>query len=399
MTDRKRALIIGGGVAGLEGALALNALSEGRVSVAIVEPRSEFVARQYSIAEAFHASETRHASMARLASLAGADLVPAGVTAIDPDEHVASTGEGPLPFDLLLVAAGTSTKEAVPHALTFTGPAAEHDLTRLLDSAVQGETTRIVFAVPGGATWLLPLYELALLTSANLADRGTRAEIVLVTPEEHPLGLFGLEARRALSELLDVRGIEVHTGVTPVTFEGGTLHVVPEATLPADAVVALPRLEGTRIEGLRYDSAGFLPTDVHGHVDGPARIYAAGDMTSYPIKHGGLAAQQADAAAESMAADAGASIVPTPFRPVLRGRLMTGIFDRYLVGEPGGTRSLVGTESLWWPSSKVAGRFLGPFLARHIGLQAETPTWAASHGLPVETELHEGAAAIPGPVA
>ena len=35
-------------------------------------------------------------------------------------------------------------------------------------------------------------------------------------------------------------------------------------------------------------------------------IFAAGDATSEPIKQGGLAAQQADAAAEAIAAEAGA---------------------------------------------------------------------------------------------
>jgi sulfide:quinone oxidoreductase len=35
-------------------------------------------------------------------------------------------------------------------------------------------------------------------------------------------------------------------------------------------------------------------------------VYAAGDLTQFPLKQGGTAAQQADAAASSIAADAGA---------------------------------------------------------------------------------------------
>ena len=47
-------------------------------------------------------------------------------------------------------------------------------------------------------------------------------------------------------------------------------------------------------------------------------IFAAGDATDQPVKQGGLATQQADAAAELIAAEAGARVTPQPFRRVLR---------------------------------------------------------------------------------
>ena len=59
-------------------------------------------------------------------------------------------------------------------------------------------------------------------------------------------------------------------------------------------------------------------------MEGAANVWAAGDAIAFPIKQGGLAAQQAGAAAESIAAEAGADIEPQPFRPVLRGVLLTG---------------------------------------------------------------------------
>ena len=54
-------------------------------------------------------------------------------------------------------------------------------------------------------------------------------------------------------------------------------------------------------------------------------VFAAGDIANFPIKQGGLAAQQADAAAEAIAAEAGAQVDPQPFKPVLRGILLTGL--------------------------------------------------------------------------
>jgi hypothetical protein len=103
-------------------------------------------------------------------------------------------------------------------------------------------------------------------------------------------------------------------------------------------------------------------------------VYAVGDMTNFPLKQGGIAAQQADAAAEAIAARAGAPLDPTPFRPVLRGLLLTGMAPRYLRSEAGATRSEVDAEALWWPPAKIVGRFPAPFLAGHLGVPGEPPT-------------------------
>ena len=67
-------------------------------------------------------------------------------------------------------------------------------------------------------------------------------------------------------------------------------------------------------------------------------MFAAGDATAFPIKQGGLAAQQADAVAEAIAAAAGVDLDPQPFRPILRGVLLTGGAARYLRADISGAR-------------------------------------------------------------
>jgi sulfide:quinone oxidoreductase len=124
------------------------------------------------------------------------------------------------------------------------------------------------------------------------------------------------------------------------------------------------------VAGLPRDANGFLPTDPSGRVQGLDDVFAAGDATSFPIKQGGIAAQQADAAAEAIAAAAGAPIEPQPFRPVLRGLLLTGETPTFLRAElAGGTgdTSLATSELLWWPPGKIVGRYLAPFLAERAG--------------------------------
>lgn len=143
--------------------------------------------------------------------------------------------------------------------------------------------------------------------------------------------------------------------------------VAPDGALPADRVVSLPRFDGPRLPGLPHDSRGFIPNDPHGRVEGLDDVYAAGDATTFPIKQGGLATQQADVVAQAIAARAGAPVTPEPFRPVLRGLLLTGRTPAYRSTELRGglgDMSRAEVEPLWWPPSKIAGRYLSPYLAR-----------------------------------
>jgi sulfide:quinone oxidoreductase len=136
-----------------------------------------------------------------------------------------------------------------------------------------------------------------------------------------------------------------------------------------------------------HDANGFIPTDDHGQVADEIDVWAAGDATRFPLKQGGIAAQQADAVAEAIAARAGAPLEPRPFRPVLRGLLLTGMAPRFLRAEAGTATSAIDTEPLWWPPAKIVGRYLAPFLAKHLGLSKILPDAARAAALPVEVEL------------
>jgi sulfide:quinone oxidoreductase len=144
------------------------------------------------------------------------------------------------------------------------------------------------------------------------------------------------------------------------------LRTQPGDELAVERVVALPRLVGVPIEGLPATGDGLLPTDEFGRVDNLSDVYAAGDITAFPIKQGGIAAEQADAVAEMLASEAGIDITPTPFQPVLRGVLMTGEEDRFLradLASGRGDTAAAEARALWWPPTKVSGRYLSPYLA------------------------------------
>ena len=180
------------------------------------------------------------------------------------------------------------------------------------------------------------------------------------SPESAPLELFGPDTARDVGDLLDAAGITLRTNTRAEVPTGNLVELHPQGEhIPVDRVVTLPILTGPKVDGLPHDDAGFLPVDPHGRVMGTPGVYAAGDATDFDIKQGGIACQQAEAAAEAIAADAGVAIDPTPFVPVLRGLLLTEHDTRWMqrtLGRQGGA------EPDYWPQTKFAGRELAPLL-------------------------------------
>ncbi len=381
-------LIAGGGVAALEATLALRELAGDRVSVALLAPEPHFWYRPLAVAEPFELGKMRHFELSALAAEAGATFTPGALVSVDAARHVAYTSpEGAVPYDILLIACGAVPKPAVEGALTFRGAADTYLIEQLLAEIERGEVRRVAFAVPAGAVWSLPAYELALMTAAWLDDRGIDGvELVLVTPEDEPLRIFGPEPSAAVRSLLDERGIEVHMLVQPAEARDGELLLVMGGVVGADRVVALPRLQGPRIGGVPQTYEGFIPVDARAQVMGMPDVYAAGDITTFPVKQGGLATQQADVAAEAIAAKVGVDLTPRPFHPVLRGLLLTGREARYLRTDLVEETSEASLEYLWWPPAKIVGRYLAPFLAGFAGTDVTTELSSES-GVPVEVEL------------
>jgi sulfide:quinone oxidoreductase len=384
-------LVAGGGVAALEATLALRALAEERVTVQLVAPEPRFWYRPLAVAEPFALGKVRHFELPELAAAAGATFSCGTLVSVDPVWHTAQTTPGgAVAYDLLLIACGAIPEAAVPGALTFSGPVDMDKIEHLLAELESGGVSSVVFVVPSGAVWSLPAYELALMTATWLGVRGIEdVEVALVTPEQEPLRLFGDEGSRAVRELLDERGIVVHAGAHAVEVRDGELLLVPRRTIAAERVVAIPQLVGQRIEGIPQTGDGFIPVDAHCRVRGIADVYAAGDITSFPVKQGGIAAQQAEAAAQAIASKVGADLTPRPFRPVLRGLLLTGREARYLRRElaRGEEESSASADPLWWPPAKVVGRYLAPFLGALAGVEITRDLPAGPGAVPVHVEL------------
>ena len=221
---------------------------------------------------------------------------------------------------------------------------------------------------------------------------GMNPEITLVTPERAPLAIFGPRAVEVVTAELERAGVKVELGAYAEIEPGPPRAIVMRPSgrrLEVDRILALPRLRGRTPDGIPADPDGFVTVDPHGRVAGVDGVWAAGDGIDFPVKFGGLAAEQADAAAADIAADAGAVVERKPFRPVLRGRLLTSSGPRYMRYDAAGGdgEGEATTHTLWWPPGKINGRYLTPWLA---ALDEDTIAdhLPQSGGLAVQADLH-----------
>jgi sulfide:quinone oxidoreductase len=383
---RRRVAICGGGVAAIEALLGLRALLGLAPDVDLVAPNRRFVYEPLAVAEPFGLARTRLFDLAAVAEEYGARLHVASLEAVEPDKgRIALSSGAKLFYDSLIVAVGARRCTWLPGALHFAGADDVSSFRELLGQLERGDLSRVAFAAPAGISWTLPTYELALLTASWVADRHlTGIELAVVTPEQEPLASFGPTASRALRDALADRGIRLRVSAGAEKVVPGALRLDSGKTFEVDQVVALPKLEGPRLAGLPADDSGFIEIDDHARVVGLDNVYAAGDATAFPIKQGGLATQQADAAVEMIAAGLGAGVKPSTFQPMLRGMLLTGLAPTYLRAavssefhEPGSSEfpepGELAATPLWWPPTKIAGRYLGPRLAETARRGAGAP--------------------------
>jgi NADH dehydrogenase FAD-containing subunit len=215
----------------------------------------------------------------------------------------------------------------------------------------------------------LPLYELALMTAARAYDTQATVSISIVTPEDAPLALLGSPVSSAVSDLLARAKIQTITSAYAEIPANGRLAIHPgDRQLRVGHVVALPELYGPPLRGVPLAGHGFVEVVQHQRVPHSGPVYAAGDLTRFPIKHGAVASQQADTAAESIAALAGASVSPKAFHPVVRGSLLIGDKPLYFSADVTGgqgSSSCVSDRPMLSPLSRTFARYLAPVLERY----------------------------------
>lgn len=359
-------VICGGGVAAVEAVLRLRRLAGERVQLTLVSPDATMAYRPLAVQEPFGLSGVRRYSLARIASDTDARWVRDRLMSVETASRTIRTAGGSeLPYDALLLAIGGREESPYEHAQMFTDRAADDVFGGIVHEIDAGSVKAVAFVLPHEWVWPLPLYELALMTAHHALTVHRSPELVFVTSEGRPLKAFGRAAGDAVVDLLHEAGIRLHCGVMAqvpapgkVAFAGRELHV--------DRVVTLPRISGPGIKGVPAGSRWFVPIDERCVVPSTSgRVYAAGDVTDFPVKQGGIGAQQADTAAAGIAHLAGLGDRPPPLDPVIRGVLLTGAQPLYIsarVIDGLGWQSEVYERPPWPAEEKIVAEELGTYL-------------------------------------
>lgn len=403
-----RVVIAGAGIAGLETLVGLRELAGRRVELTLLAPVDSFVYRPLSTAEPFTFRKQRSLALARVAEDMGARFVRDDLAYVDQTRARVLTRDGDfVAYDVLVLATGA--RQLPAHAQATMWPRGEQRstlLSTLLRELQEGAAREVAFVVPSGAAWPVDAYELSLSAARAARHAELDARILLITAEQAPLEVFGPAASTAVGEELKKAGVELRTGLEvqdpPTSQEAGRdafssaigrlsgrdgrepartrteLSLSSGERLPVDRVVSLPLTHGPAIAGVAGDEHGFVAVDAHARAAGGSRVFVVGDASSLRLKHSLLAAAQANAAAQAIAAEAGADLTPEPCAPILYGILAVPAHF------PGPTRSVWLADGepmshcLWWPPGHVTGRYLAPYIAArdpavHTGLLWHPP--------------------------
>lgn len=352
-----RVVVAGSGIAGIEAVLGLGELAPD-AEVVVVSPAHELLHHALGDVPSSMGGVTRY-PLSRICAELGVERVTDVVVAVDAAaSKVITRKHGELAYDALLVAVGARRVMSLDHALLFGSSLDVPAVENLLGLVRGGQARRLAVVVPASVAWSLPAYEVALRAA------GAGGEAVVVATEDRPAQVFG-DASHAVAEALEAAGVERVDG-RAVDIEPGCVVLADGTHVAADAIVALPWARGPGVEGVPADEDGFLTVDPYGST-GMEGVVAAGDGTTFPIRQGGVAAQQGAVAAITLGRLLGADAEAVPFAPCLRGALPTAAGTLYLEHDLAAASARVSLDPLWDPPHRIAGVRLPALLERLQG--------------------------------
>ena len=154
-----KVLVAGGGVAALEGVLALRDLAGDRLSIEMLAPEPEFVYRPMTVREPFAYGRALRYSLGEMAGEIGVGLREQSFAWVNPATRVAyADGGDELPYDFLLLALGARIHTRYTHAYTIDDRQLDDVLHGLLQDVEGGYVKRLVFVIPPRMAWQLGVH-------------------------------------------------------------------------------------------------------------------------------------------------------------------------------------------------------------------------------------------------
>lgn len=331
MPARMRVLVLGGGFAGLESTFLLRHRLHDDVDLTLVSDATSFLFRPNTIYIPFGADpESLRIPLEEPCRRRGVRLVHGRVAEVDPVARAVSLSDGTrLGYDRLVVATGSAMRpEEVPglaeHGAAIWTPA---DMLRLRETVERvvargraGTPTRVLFLVPPNNKCAGPLYELVFMLETHLRRNDARdpVEITWATFEAGYIQAFGPKLHEVVTRQFAERGITGHTGRRVVRVEPGEAEFADGGRCGFDEMVSFPPyIAAVDHAALPRDDRGFVTADpATRRVAGLDDVYVPGDAGDFPVKQAFLAFLQADAVAETLAAEVTGGAPRATFDPV-----------------------------------------------------------------------------------
>ena len=310
-----RVLVLGGGFGGIAAAVALRAQLTTSDEVILVDRRDEFV---MGLRKTWHllgmsplAYGTRH-----LAQLGERDIrvIQGEITAVNPAAPGATVDGDLIEADALVIALGAT------HDMSAIAGLAQHGVNVWSREGLEHAHQRVeefrggrvlvgIFGMPHSCP---PApYELALLLSDRLEERGIDADVGVFTPAPISLPIVGAAGCATLDQRLLDRGIGFLPAHAATSVREAEVEFASGEPVPFDLLLAVPphRVPPVLIDAGLAEAGGWVKVDRSTLETGHPGVWAIGDCTAIGLTNGmalpkaGLFAQkEGDAVAARVAA-------------------------------------------------------------------------------------------------
>jgi len=289
----ERALVIGGGFAGVEAASALQ--KAGGFDVTLVSDRDYLYLFPISVWVPVRGIPFRRAQvpLRDIARKRGFRLVVDTVEEVRSAENVVHGAAGTYAYDYLVVATGAAKlkPQGAEHTLSICGsPQSGVDIRDRLDALIATGSGSIAVgfggnpkdrsAVRGGPAFELLFNIHVLLKRKKIRDQ---FNLTFFAPMAEPGERMGPRALSMLDSMLTSSGIARRVGTPIAGFDPAGVAFADGSRLEADLVLFIPGAAGHPImaaSDLPLNEAGFVRIDDHGLVQGTTNVYAAGDVAA-----------------------------------------------------------------------------------------------------------------------
>jgi sulfide:quinone oxidoreductase len=290
---RRRALVIGGGFAGVEAATALQ--KAGGFDVTLVSDRDYLYLFPISVWVPVRGIPFRRAQvpLRDIAQKRGFTFVVDEIQEIRSTENVVRGTATTYPYDYLIVATGAEKlkPDGAEHTLSICGdPRSGLQIRDRLDALVArgegsiavgfGGNARDRSAVRGGPAFELLFNIHVLLKRKGIRDRFT---LTFFAPMAEPGERMGQRALSMVDAMFAADDIPRRVGVPIAGFDEAGVAFADGSRLDADLVLFIPGAAGHRVmraSDLPLNEAGFVRIDDAGLVEGTTNVYAVGDVAA-----------------------------------------------------------------------------------------------------------------------